>query len=218
MTRLLGFLGLAFALVLTGCAKPAPYDYTAFKQSRPKSILVLPPLNHSPDIKAGPSMLTQVTYPLAEAGYYVLPVAVVDETFKQNGMTTAQDIHAVSIDKLRQIFGADAALYLDVKDYGSKYMVLSSETRVTAEAKLVDLKTGKQIWNGVATASSSEQQSNSNGVLGALVQAAIEQIASTVSDKGHDIAGITSVRLLSAGTPRGVLYGPRSLQYGKDGL
>lgn len=157
MNRLLGFLGLAFALALTGCAKPTPYDYTVFKQSRPKFILVLPPLNHSPDIKVGPSMLTQVTYPLAEAGYYVLLVAVVDETFKQNGMTTAQDIHAVSIDKLRQIFGADAALYLDVKDYGSKYMVLSSETRVTAETKLVDLKTGKQIWNGVATASSSEQ-------------------------------------------------------------
>lgn len=82
----------------------------------------------------------------------------------------------------------------------------------------MDLKTGKQIWNGVSTASSSEQQSNSNGILGALVQAAVEQIASTVSDKGHDITGITSVRLLSAGTPRGVLYGPRSLQYGKDGL
>lgn len=218
MNRLVGFFGLAFALLLTGCAKPAPYDYTAFKQSRPKSILVLPPLNHSPDIKAGPSLLTQVTYPLAESGYYVLPVAVVDETFKQNGLTTAQDIHAVSPDKLRQIFGADAALYLDVKDYGSKYMVISSETRVTAEARLVDLKTGKQIWNGTATASTSEQQSNSGGILGALVEAAINQIASTVTDKGHDIAAITSARLLSAGTPRGVLFGPRSLQYGKDAM
>lgn len=218
MNRLVGFFGLAFALLLTGCAKPAPYDYTAFKQSRPKSILVLPPLNHSPDIKAGPSLLTQVTYPLAESGYYVLPVAVVDETFKQNGLTTAQDIHAVSPDKLRQIFGADAALYLDVKDYGSKYMVISSETRVTAEARLVDLKTGKQIWNGTATASTSEQQSNSGGILGALVEAAINQIASTVTDKGHDIAAITSARLLSAGTSRGVLYDPRSLQYGKDAM
>lgn len=218
MNRLLGILGLAFALLLTGCAKPAPYDYTAFKQSRPKSILVLPPLNHSPDIKAGPSVLTQVTYPLAEAGYYVLPVAVVDETFKQNGLTTAQDIHALSTDKLRQIFGADAALYLDVKDYGSKYMVISSETRVTAQARLVDLKTGKQIWNGVATASTSEQQSNSGGIIGALVEAAVNQIASTVTDKGHDIAAITSNRLLSAGTQRGILYGPRSLQYGKDAM
>ena len=216
MNRLLGCFGLMLALLLTGCAKPTPYDYSAFKQSRPKSILVLPPLNQSPDINASASMLSHVTYPLAESGYYVFPVALVDETFKQNGLMTAQDIHAVSTDKLRQIFGADTALYLNVKEYGSKYMVISSETRVTAEAKLVDLKTGKQIWNGVATASTSEQQSNSNGILGALVQAAVNQIADTVSEKGYEIAGITSTRLLTAGTPRGMLYGPRSLQYGKE--
>ena len=65
------------------------YDYTAYKQSRPRSILVLPPLNESPEVAASHSMLSQVTMPLAEAGYYVLPVALVDETFKQNGMSTA---------------------------------------------------------------------------------------------------------------------------------
>lgn len=35
MNRFLGLCGLVFALVLTGCAKPVPYDYTAFKQSKP---------------------------------------------------------------------------------------------------------------------------------------------------------------------------------------
>ncbi|GKW17383.1 hypothetical protein BSK71_18365 [Pectobacterium actinidiae] len=217
MNRFLGLCGLVFALVLTGCAKPVPYDYTAFKQSKPKSILVLPPVNHSPDVKASYSLLSQVTYPLAESGYYVLPVAVVDETFKQNGLSTAADIHALSTAKLHQIFGADAALYLDVKEYGTSYIVISSETRVSADARLVDLRTGKLLWSGSATASSNEQQSNSNGgIIGALVQAAVSQIADTISDKGHDIAGVTSARLLAAGHPRGMLYGPRSLQYGKE--
>ncbi|PWC19991.1 hypothetical protein DDT52_11620 [Brenneria roseae subsp. roseae] len=217
MNRILGLCGLLCALVLTGCAKPVPYDYTAFKESKPRSILVLPPVNHSPDVKASYSMLSQVTYPLAESGYYVLPVAVVEETFRQNGLTTAQDIQAVNVSKLHQIFGADAALYLDVKEYGTKYIVINSETRVTADARLVDLRNGKLLWSGSATASSDEQQSsNSGGIIGILVQAAIDQIASTMSDKGHDIAGITSGRLLAAGHPRGMLYGPRSLQYGKE--
>lgn len=217
MNRFLGLCGLVFALVLTGCAKPVPYDYTAFKQSKPKSILVLPPVNHSPDVKASYSLLSQVTYPLAESGYYVLPVAVVDETFKQNGLSAASDIHALSTAKLHQIFGADAALYLDVKEYGTSYIVISSETRVSADARLVDLRTGKLLWSGSATASSNEQQSNSNGgIIGVLVQAAVSQIADTISDKGHDIAGITSTRLLAAGHSRGMLYGPRSLQYGKE--
>ncbi|MEI7249418.1 DUF799 domain-containing protein [Pectobacterium versatile] len=217
MNRFLGLCGLVFALMLTGCAKPVPYDYTAFKQSKPKSILVLPPVNHSPDVKASYSLLSQVTYPLAESGYYVFPVAVVEETFKQNGLVTASDIHALSTAKLQQIFGADAALYLDVKEYGTSYIVINSETRVSADARLVDLRTGKLLWSGSATASSNEQQSNANGgIIGILVQAAVNQIAHTISDKGHDIAGVTSARLLAAGNSRGMLYGPRSLQYGKE--
>ena len=80
------FLSLA---LLGGCAAPKTIDYAAFKQSRPKSILVLPPINESPEVQASYSLVSQVTYPLAEAGYYVLPIALVDETFRQNGLTTA---------------------------------------------------------------------------------------------------------------------------------
>ncbi|MGV2470107.1 hypothetical protein FO520_23155, partial [Bacillus subtilis] len=67
----------------------------AFKQSKPKSILVLLPQNSTPEVQASHGLLAQTTLPLAEAGYYVFPVAVVEETFKQNGMTNAGDIQAV---------------------------------------------------------------------------------------------------------------------------
>lgn len=101
--------------------------------------------------------------------------------------------------------------------YGTSYQVITSDTRVTANAKLVDLKTGKLLWSGSATASSNEGNNSSGGVIGLLVQAAVSQIANTITDKSHDVAGITSARMLSAGTPNGLLYGPRSPQYGKDG-
>ena len=133
---------LLSALFFVGCAHHGqPYDYTAFKAAQPKSILVLPPLNNSPEVKATYGMLSQLSYPLAEAGYYVLPVAAVDETFKQNGLANAADIHNVSTRKLHEIFGADAALYVTVTKYGSVYTVLNSEVVVAAEARLVDLRT-----------------------------------------------------------------------------
>jgi hypothetical protein len=163
-------------------------------------------------------MLSTVTAPLAEDGFYVFPVAVVEETFKQNGITGAEDIRAVSAAKLREIFGADAALYIDITSYGSSYMVVSSETRVTANAKLVDLRNGKVLWTGNATASDSENDNNNGGIIGMLVQAAVKQISSTISDKGHDIAGLTSYRLLSASQTDGLLYGPRSPNYGKQAM
>lgn len=207
--KLYPFLLLVTA-ILAGCATPEPYDYAAFKASRPTSILVLPPANQSPDVKASYSLLSQVTYPLAESGYYVFPVAVVDETFRQNGLVNPEDIHEVPLDKLHQIFGADTVLYIEVEEYGTSYMIISSDTRVTASARLVDLRTGQQLWSGKATASSSEQSSSSGSLVGMMVQAVIEQIASTLTDKGHQISGITSARLLSAGVPNGILYGPRS--------
>lgn len=209
---------VAAALLLGGCATRKPYDYTVFKEARPASILVLPPLNSSPDINATYSMMSQATAPLAESGYYVFPVTLVDETFKQNGLTSPADIHDVSIVKLREIFGADAALYINVKQYGTSYVVISSETRVTAEGKLVDLRSGKTLWAGAATASSAEGDSNNGGLIGMLVKAAIRQIVETVSNQGHVIAGQTSARLLSAGRPNGILFGPRSPMYLKEGV
>ena len=209
---------LTVALLLGGCATRQPYDYSTFKEARPTSILVLPPLNSSPDIKATYSMLSQTTAPLAESGYYVFPVTLVDETFKQNGLTTPVDIHSISISKLREIFGADAALYINVKQYGTSYIIISSETRVTAEAKLVDLRSGKTLWAGAATASSAEGDSNNGGLIGMLVKAAIRQIIETVSSQGHVIAAKTSARLLTAGQPNGILYGPRSPKYLKEGV
>lgn len=207
------------ALLLGGCATQQAYDYTAFREARPASILVLPPLNSSPDIAATYSMMSQTTAPLAESGYYVFPVTLVDESFKQNGLTMPADIHAVPINKLREIFGADAALYINVKQYGTSYAVIASETRVTAEARLVDLRSGNVLWSGAATASSAEgSNNNSGGLIGMLVNAAIRQIIETISSQGHLIAGRTSARLLSAGRPNGLLYGPRSPMYLKEGV
>ncbi|RZJ84636.1 MAG: hypothetical protein EOO64_03265 [Massilia sp.] len=204
-------------LVLQGCATPpAPYDYTAYKEAKPASILVLPPINATPEVQATASVMVQMTLPLAESGYYVLPVSLVDETLKSNGIQTPDEAQAIPAAKLRDIFGADAGLYVKVTRYGSVYKVVNSETAVTLEAKLVDLRNGKLLWEGRATASSAEQANNSpGGLLGLLVKAVVDQIISASTDRSHPMAGLASQRLLAAGRPNGLLFGPRSPNYGK---
>ena len=216
MKRILKLAGVVVpAMLVVGCAtKQAAYDYTAFKAAKPRSILVLPPLNNTPEVNAGNSFYAQVTYPLAEAGYYVLPVGLVNETFRQNGLTTAADIHAVDAAKLQSIFGADAAMYVDITKYGATYTVLDSVVVVTASAKLVDLKTGAVLWAGSASASNNEGGNNGGGgLIGALVAAAVKQIINSTTDQSHPVAGVASARLLSAGMANGLLYGPRSEKY-----
>lgn len=210
-------LALAALALLGACASPTPYDYSAFRQSRPASLLVLPPLNDSADVKATAGVLATATAPLAEAGYYVFPVSMVDETFRQNGMTTPYDIQQVSSAKLREIFGADAAVYLRVREYGTKYLVVGSDTRVTLEGRIVDLRSGALLWEGKATASSQESNNNNQGgIVGLLVKAIVEQIVGTMTDASFNYAGIANQRLLGAPVRNGILYGPRSPNYQKD--
>ncbi|HTF99669.1 MAG TPA: DUF799 domain-containing protein [Nitrospirota bacterium] len=204
---------IAVMLALAGCVMPQhDIDYTAYRQSKPRSILVLPPLNTSPDIRASYSLLSTVTRPLAEAGYYVFPVALVDQTFKENGLLNPGEMHQAPLNKIMEVFGADATLYITVTKYGASYTILSSEVRVSAEAKLVDNRNGQLLWQGAATASDAEGQSNSGGLVGALISAVIRQVVSNIGDPGHKVAARTSVRLLSV-RQNGLLYGPRSPNY-----
>ena len=217
MKRLLSTITLGVAAVLTGCAshpeqKPA-YDYSAFRAAKPRSILVLPPLNHSNDVKGTNGMLAQSTRPLAEAGYYVLPVALTTETFRQNGMTVPEDIHAIAPRKLRDIFGADAVLKIEVTQYGSRYIVVDSITEVKAKAKLVSLVTGQQLWDGTVQVSDAAPANSQQGLLSALVGAAIKQISSTVKDDGFAMASNASHALLATHDNGGLLYGPYHPRY-----
>lgn len=209
-------LVMAVVVATLGACATTPYDYAAYKQNRPVSMLVLPPLNETPDVVATYGVLSQVTFPLAEAGYYVVPVSLMDETFRQNGLNNPAEIHDVSPQKLREIYGADAAVYIKITQYGTSYAIVASDTRVTVQARIVDLRTGDLLWQGSASAASSENKSsNQGGLVGLLVQAIVTQIVETATDTSIVYAGIASQRLLSP-RPNGILYGPRSPNYQKD--
>lgn len=211
------FIGVLI-LLASGCQSTVqPYDYTAFRSANPGSILVVPPINNSVEVNAPYGMLAQVITPIAEAGYYVYPVAVVQQTFIANGMTVPQDIHNIAPMRLHEIYGADAGLFITINDYGTSYVVIGSDTTVSASARLVDLRTGVLLWQGAARASSSESRdSNSTDLLHILVSAALTQIVDTLTDRGFDIAGVTAWRMLSVNKSNGLLAGPRSPRYGQE--
>lgn len=211
--------GLMVAVLMAGCAtKPASsYDYTALRAAKPASILILPPLNPTPEVTAPAGVLASATQPLAESGYYVLPVAVTDEMFRQNGIHTAHDAQDLPVEKLRSIFGADAALYLEVQQYGTVYAVVQNDTKVELSARLIDLRTGDKLWSGHAVALDRQSSNAGGGVAGLLLGAVINQIVATATDRSVDVAARANAQLLTAGQPYGLLYGPRSPKYAADG-
>lgn len=167
---------LVLVIFFTGCVNKEPdFDYSNYYKSRPQSILVLPPVNHTTDVDASYAVLSQATVPLSESGYYVIPVSVMVEVFKQNGLTSPYDIQSLPGSKLYEIFGADAVLYIDIKSYGTTYFVLDSMTSFCAEAKLVDLKTSQLLWEGKTEIYQTANKGTSDNIGQMLLSAAISQ-------------------------------------------
>ena len=128
MTRLVLILAV---LTAVGCgATPEPFNYGPLLDANPLSILVLPPIDESPEVDAGATWLSTISRPLAERGYYVFPVALVDRVLRENGLPTPYEMHAVPIDTLNAFFGADAILYTTIERWGTEYSVISSSTEV----------------------------------------------------------------------------------------
>jgi hypothetical protein len=213
MTRSKVLLALFAAIVLGGCAQTK--DYSAYRAADPRTILILPPRNSTPEVMATYGFYANTQSPVAESGYYVLPITLVEEHFRTNGMTVADDIHQVPYSRLRDVFGADAALYINVTEYGTKYFIVGSAAVVSAEARLVDLRTGEQLWTGTASASSEEGNNGQGGGAALLLAALIKQVVGTLSDQSYTVSKMTTVRLLSARSPNALLPGPRSPDYKK---
>jgi hypothetical protein len=178
---------LALALLLGGCATPTAYDYTAFRQNPPRSILILPPINESTAVEGTYGYLSTVTRPVAERGYYVFPVAVVDQLLKENGMPTAGEMHDVPLAKVLEITGADAVLYPVVHQYGTKYHLVSSDTVVSVSARLVDTRTGTLLWAGSGVAQQGSGSSN-GGLLANAIAALVSQAVSANRDLSRGIS------------------------------
>ncbi|MEZ6017847.1 MAG: DUF799 family lipoprotein [Planctomycetota bacterium] len=207
-------LALGVALALVGCASAPPRDDTVFLQHQPRSILVLPPLDHTLEPAACYGALATVTRPLAELGYYVFPVAVVDAMMRQNGLPTSAEMQAVPLAKLNEIFGADAVLYLSVEDWGTSYQVLTAGTTVTLAARLIDTETGLDLWHQSVTVQ--KASGNGGGGLGGLlVNALATQLSSAVYDPTPEVAREAAHRLFL--DPRGgLLRGPLHPEFGQD--
>lgn len=204
----------ASALLLGGCVTPVPYDYSNFRAHPPRSILVLPPINESTDVNGPYTYLSTISQPLAELGYYVFPVAVVDQYMRENGMPTPGEMQQISPDKLGEVTGADAVLYLDLQQYGSKYQLVASNTTVAVKARLVDTRSGLLLWENHALAQNSSN-SNSGGLLGQLLAAAISQVINSKTDAAHGVCRMANAQLFAT-QGREFPFGPYSTKYLKD--
>ena len=216
MFKIANLLLFGTVCLFCSCTTIPDKDYTTFRKLQPKSILVLPPIHNDFDERASYSYLSTISSPLAERGYYVFPVAVIDHFLKENGLPMPEEMHQIPLKKIDEIIGADAVLYIVIEEYGTDYQILSSNTTVSVNARLVDVRTGQDIWEGKKQYVQSSS-AGSGGIIEMLVAAIIGQIVNNSTDTAHDVSGIVNYQLITE-QGQGLLYGSRHELFGMDEL
>lgn len=136
----------AFLLSVGACATTPKPDYSKFFEHHPRSVLIVPPINKTTAVEAPIVFNTTVTRPFAERGYYVYPVFLTRDILNDLGLSDEGLIAQAQPQRFREIFGADAVLFVTVNTWTTTYVVLASSVTVEANYKLVDTDTGEVIW------------------------------------------------------------------------
>lgn len=180
---------IALLVLLAGTTACVTPKHHLIDERQPRSLLIVPPLNETPEVAAPKQFLSTVTRPLAERGYYVFPVAVVQQMMIDNGLPTPMEMNQVPLARLREVFAPDAVMYVRIKQWGTRFQVVNARSQVTVECTILDAATGQTIWAGSETAiddSNAGRSSSSNplaALIGAVVGAVVTQVAASADDE-----------------------------------
>ena len=196
--------------VLSGCAmQPARSDLSAFYAHQPRSIVVLPVVNNTTEISASPVFVATVTKPLAERGYYVFPVYLTELVLRDFGLAEAGHIHLLPTQRLYELFGADSALFVTIKDWSTKYVVFASTVTVEMDYELKDTRTGTLLWESTQQVVQTSEGSG-GGLIGMVVAAAINAMVTDYQPLARQANNQVFL------PPKGLPAGPYHPEYGKD--
>lgn len=174
-------LAVCLIVLVSGCARAPKKDYTKFNSTSPHSLLVIPVVNRSVNVDAPNYFLSTIAIPVAEQGYYVFPVNMVKRVLEDDGLSDADLVHNAPTEKLASLFGADAVLYITIKRWDARYMVLSTTITVNIDYMIKDGKTGETLWQDSRIVQYTPQGGSSGNILADLIVqatvAAIEKAA-----------------------------------------
>lgn len=206
------FLAVVAASVLF-CSCVSTYtresQYPKMYSEHPATILVMPPINNTTNVEAKDLLYTSISYPLIEAGYYVVSPHLAMEMLKAESAYDAELFVDKDAGVFARVFGADAVVFSEINTWQKEgfgirtdihYWVKSTTTNEILFERRCDLYLDlNQSTNN-----------NNGGLLGALVDIATSAIATAVTD--HIVAARKCNNYIFQDIPRGK-YSP---DYQKD--
>lgn len=156
-----GAVALTLSVAITGCVytkqiKIAPPVVTQFKgelmvapsliDHPPQTLAVLPFLNRTEKKEAFDIVRKSFHGHFSKLNYTTMPLFKVDDSLRQAGLDTPEKIAQTSDQKLKEILRVDALIRGDVTHYDRLFLGVYSQVAVGAEVRMMDGKTGKELW------------------------------------------------------------------------
>ena len=215
MSKFNTIAALAIATLLAGCATaPAPKNYSSFNAAKPRSILIVPVINHTTEVEAGDLFLTTLAVPLAERGYYVFPTSAVKKLMEGDGLSNPQLVHEASTPRVAELSGADAVLYVEILEWHAQYAVLASGIEVSFLYTLKNGHDNSLLWQDQQKIYVQRSGGSGNILADVIAAAVTAAIDNTRSDYTPVAAMANNSALLIPG--QGIPFGPYSTFVGEN--
>ena len=203
MKKICNLLMISIAVLLfSSCATTTTYTraslYPKMYEEQPVSLLVMPPINNTTNVEAKDLLYTSISYPLIEAGYYVVSPHLAMEFLKNESAYDAEMFIDGDMSIFGKVFGVDAVIFSVIDKWEKqglgisthiKYIVMSTKTNEILFERKCDLYLDLQVQSGQSSA------------LGILMELAASAIATATTD--HIVAARKCNRYVFSDFPRG---------------
>jgi hypothetical protein len=201
--------------LLTACVAPTYVtkgtEFPGMYTEKPKSLLIMPPINMSTAADAKDYYSTTVEMPVAFHGYYTFPYELTAAVLKEQGIYDSELVYDIPLNKFQEYFGADAVLFTKIVKWDTSYTVIASNLTVSIEAEIKSTKTSEVLWNYTGTVVVDlSGNSGGGGLVGLLANAIVTAINTAAADY-TTYAKQANSRLIYS-----VPVGPYHPQYLKD--
>lgn len=191
---------------LVGCAVAPKQDLSSFVAAAPRSILVVPAVNRSLDVDAANYLLSTLTVPIAEKGYYVFPVHTAKFVLEQEGYYEGEQVHNQPPEVLAKLFGADAVLFVAINRWDAQYAFITTTVTVEFDYRIV-YKDGSEIWRANQRMQYSPQNTTSASPLASLIAAVVTAAVTRASPDYMPLARQANQQVFVQG-PNAIPNGP----------
>ena len=163
--------------VLSGCGQMATKRSSfplMYGEQKPSSMLIVPAINESTAADAGDLLNATISQPLSNHGYYVLPIPIVADIFKREGVVEGSQIKGLPTKMFKENFGADSVLFMTITNWDKNYAVIAASVSVGISYVLIATETNEILWSYDQTVAVDTSGGSGGGIIGSIISTAVK--------------------------------------------